>query len=369
MAAQRLQEWLKAAQDKAAQGRTVNLHLADSRRALDRRTGGAPTKPTSTRWIGSSSVMAVSLGSRPSADIRGITDAVLAGRPRWRAGCGSVLVTMARPARRPGNLPAEATSFIGRRRELAEVRTKLGRRPPGQPRRAGRCRQDPPGDPGGDRPRTRLPGRRLAGRAAPRSRTRRWSATPSWPRSGPARPGRGRAAGRCCCSYLRGQASCCWWWTTASTCSRPPRSSSTEVLRAAPGRAGARHQPRAAVGRRASTCVPRPAARPARRRRRRAARPAAQNEAVLLFASGRRRHRARLRADRRQPGGRRRAVPPARRHAAGDRAGGGADAGPHRRADPRPPGRPVPAAHRRQPRPRCRASRRCGRRSTGATTC
>jgi predicted ATPase/DNA-binding NarL/FixJ family response regulator len=32
---------------------------------------------------------------------------------------------MARPTRRPGNLPAEATSFIGRRRELAEVRRKL----------------------------------------------------------------------------------------------------------------------------------------------------------------------------------------------------------------------------------------------------
>jgi predicted ATPase/DNA-binding NarL/FixJ family response regulator len=32
---------------------------------------------------------------------------------------------MARPIRRAGNLPAEATSFIGRRRELAEVRTKL----------------------------------------------------------------------------------------------------------------------------------------------------------------------------------------------------------------------------------------------------
>ena len=32
---------------------------------------------------------------------------------------------MARPARRPGNLPAEATSFIGRRRELADVRKKL----------------------------------------------------------------------------------------------------------------------------------------------------------------------------------------------------------------------------------------------------
>jgi predicted ATPase/DNA-binding CsgD family transcriptional regulator len=33
---------------------------------------------------------------------------------------------VARPAHRPGNLPAEATSFIGRRRELAEIRTRLG---------------------------------------------------------------------------------------------------------------------------------------------------------------------------------------------------------------------------------------------------
>src|SRR6202048_1322746 len=33
---------------------------------------------------------------------------------------------MARPTHRPGNLPAEATSFIGRRRELAELRKKLG---------------------------------------------------------------------------------------------------------------------------------------------------------------------------------------------------------------------------------------------------
>jgi predicted ATPase/DNA-binding CsgD family transcriptional regulator len=32
---------------------------------------------------------------------------------------------MARPTRHPGNLPAEATSFIGRRRELAELRKKL----------------------------------------------------------------------------------------------------------------------------------------------------------------------------------------------------------------------------------------------------
>jgi predicted ATPase/DNA-binding CsgD family transcriptional regulator len=34
---------------------------------------------------------------------------------------------MARPTRRPGNLPAEVTSFIGRRRELTEVRKKLTR--------------------------------------------------------------------------------------------------------------------------------------------------------------------------------------------------------------------------------------------------
>jgi predicted ATPase len=32
---------------------------------------------------------------------------------------------MARPARRLGNLPADATSFVGRRRELAEIRKKL----------------------------------------------------------------------------------------------------------------------------------------------------------------------------------------------------------------------------------------------------
>ena len=33
---------------------------------------------------------------------------------------------MARPARRPGNLPVETTSFVGRRRELSDLRTRLG---------------------------------------------------------------------------------------------------------------------------------------------------------------------------------------------------------------------------------------------------
>jgi predicted ATPase/DNA-binding CsgD family transcriptional regulator len=40
-------------------------------------------------------------------------------------GGSSFLFTMARPSRRSGNLPAEATSFIGRRRELAELRKQL----------------------------------------------------------------------------------------------------------------------------------------------------------------------------------------------------------------------------------------------------
>ena len=33
---------------------------------------------------------------------------------------------MSRTVRRSGNLPAETTSFIGRRRELAELRSKVG---------------------------------------------------------------------------------------------------------------------------------------------------------------------------------------------------------------------------------------------------
>jgi predicted ATPase/DNA-binding CsgD family transcriptional regulator len=35
------------------------------------------------------------------------------------------IYVMARPAQRPGNLPAETTTFVGRRRELADVRKKL----------------------------------------------------------------------------------------------------------------------------------------------------------------------------------------------------------------------------------------------------
>ena len=85
--------------------------------------GGAPTKLTSTRCAETSRVMLFRLGSRWHAEIRGITDPV----PSWAVTRtrSNVLVSMARPTRRSGNLPAEATSFIGRRRELAEIRQKL----------------------------------------------------------------------------------------------------------------------------------------------------------------------------------------------------------------------------------------------------
>jgi predicted ATPase len=49
----------------------------------------------------------------------------LADRSRWYAARASLFVRMARSTRRPGNLPAEASSFIGRRHELAELRNKL----------------------------------------------------------------------------------------------------------------------------------------------------------------------------------------------------------------------------------------------------
>src|SRR5690349_8600160 len=52
------------------------------------------------------------LGSAPPPEIREIADSVPS-------------LVVARPSHRPGRLPAEATSFIGRRRELAEVRGKL----------------------------------------------------------------------------------------------------------------------------------------------------------------------------------------------------------------------------------------------------
>src|SRR6266480_2351674 len=56
----------------------------------------------------------------------GLSHRTLAMEPGGLTGSRSrSLFTMARPPRRSGNLPREATSFIGRRRELAELRRKL----------------------------------------------------------------------------------------------------------------------------------------------------------------------------------------------------------------------------------------------------
>src|ERR1700716_1340091 len=46
-----------------------------------------------------------------------------ASRPLAVVGCCSSMKRVTRPS---GNLPAEVTSFVGRRAELAELRTKLG---------------------------------------------------------------------------------------------------------------------------------------------------------------------------------------------------------------------------------------------------
>jgi predicted ATPase/DNA-binding NarL/FixJ family response regulator len=67
--------------------------------------------------------MCVTLGSARGQDIRGNTDSVLSGLVAARG--GSNFVAMKRTTRPLGNLPAEVTSFVGRRAELAELRTKL----------------------------------------------------------------------------------------------------------------------------------------------------------------------------------------------------------------------------------------------------
>ena len=71
-------------------------------------------------------------------------------------------------------------------------------------------------------------------------------------------------------------------------------------------------------------------------------------DAVELFAQRAAAVVARVHRHRRQPRGRHRALPRARRHPAGDRAGRGAAAGAAARRDGRAPRRPLPGAHRGQ---------------------
>jgi predicted ATPase/DNA-binding CsgD family transcriptional regulator len=67
--------------------------------------------------------MPVTLGSGGGQNIRGTTDSVPSTPVAVRS--GSSFPFMKRSARPVGNLPSEATSFVGRRGELAELRTKL----------------------------------------------------------------------------------------------------------------------------------------------------------------------------------------------------------------------------------------------------
>jgi predicted ATPase/DNA-binding CsgD family transcriptional regulator len=125
VAAQGLQKWLKAAADHAAQRGTVDFDLADSRRTLDLlgRGHAHETHLDSLHWKLAGHVSQTRepperrhpWNYRSGAELR---CAVTRAR-------SNVLVSMARPTRRSGNLPAETTSFVGRRRELAEVRKKL----------------------------------------------------------------------------------------------------------------------------------------------------------------------------------------------------------------------------------------------------
>ena len=146
MTVQRFEERLEAADDEAAHDRGATSTSPTPAARSICRLGGAPTNVTSTRWVGIIISTTVNLGSGGRAAIRGTTGAVLSwyradttcsawvcsggacGRGRHggrlAGGCRSVGAVSTR-THRPGNLPVEATSFIGRREELADARKKL----------------------------------------------------------------------------------------------------------------------------------------------------------------------------------------------------------------------------------------------------
>ncbi len=255
-------------------------------------------------------------------------------------------VAMARPRRRVGNVPAETTSFVGRRRDLRRASSCARERPPRQPGRPGRRGQDTPRASSGDGPRAWLRARSVVGRPRrdPRCRARVGCSRRS-PR--PAGPGLGRAAadpvvlpaGPRDAARLRqlrararrvrrpggGHPSCC---------TRHPRH---------------RHEPGALAGRR-RTRRPGGAAGAAARGRRATGLTASPERSrdVVRGASGSRSRVVRTGCV--EPIGRRRPVPTTRRPAARDRACRCQDACAHRRADPRSTHGPVRPPDRRRTR-------------------
>ncbi|MDT5029771.1 MAG: hypothetical protein QOE61_6951, partial [Micromonosporaceae bacterium] len=126
MATKRLEKRLKAAGDEAAHVRTVDLDLADSGRPLDLSHRGRAD--TSDFHSVGRQLCVHENQSRKNAE----------RCHQWNAGTGTewagsrspgarYVPSMAMPksTQRRGNLPAEATSFVGRRAELAEARKKL----------------------------------------------------------------------------------------------------------------------------------------------------------------------------------------------------------------------------------------------------
>ena len=136
-------------------------------------------------------------------------------------------------AERRSNLPAELSSFVGRRHELASVRTGVGHAPAGDAARTRRDRQDPAGVPRGG-------GRRSA--AWPTARgSRSWPPCrcPSWcPRpwsgrwaSGPPRAAAPPSASSRTCAT----GSCCWCSTTVEHVQEAAAALAAELLASCPG--------------------------------------------------------------------------------------------------------------------------------------
>ena len=122
----------------------------------------------------------------------------------------------------PNNLPTQLTSFLGRRREIAEASQLLHRRPAADPDRPGRDRQDAPGAPDRGRRDRSIPRRDLLRAARSHQPIGPGAAddrSGAWPR----RPG--DPAARSALSSTSATSACCWCSTTSSRSTTPPRRS------------------------------------------------------------------------------------------------------------------------------------------------